>query len=156
MTSSFHFVERELSDTRSRVERDRENAGRPAVVEIQQKSSGVGQFRILKAVMFPVVFRTEPHLVTGSAVLTGPDPKLYNDPRGTAGVWGWQRSGRYYTGAFIWLRADCDMLDATATPSGAELAKTSVQHYLTFSAIAVKNLPTKRLNAASTRKPGLR
>lgn len=158
---TFHFVEIAETDTASRRSADAENASRNAVVEIAQISTGVGQQRLPKALDFPVVFRTEPHFTCGSAVIVGAGTN-YHDPRGTAGVYAWQRNGRgYYTGAHIWVRVDCEAITTTANLARKELLKlelellqrldrVQVQHYLTFSATAIKDLPTSTLTAALT------
>jgi hypothetical protein len=154
MIPSYHFVEIEIGDQDSRKATDRENAARPATVEIQQRSNGIGQYRMDKPIVFPVVFRTEPHFTYGSAVIAGPKPTLYHDPRGSSGVWGWQRNGRgYYTGAHCWLRVDCELI---ASDTVVDLSKIVVQHYLTFSAVGIKDLPIQTLlKALSSRAVGL-
>lgn len=167
--ATFHFVEIETSDQQSRLSQDRENASRPAIVEIQQESSGTGQYRLSKPVIFPIVFRSEPHFTYGSAVIHALNPKVYHDPRGTSGVWGWKRDGAgYYLGAYLWLRVDCDPINpsvpvVTSGPSGptgpagpspfvddAATRKAIVRHYLTFSGVAIKAMPTQKLTPSLT------
>jgi hypothetical protein len=168
---TFHFIEIAETDDISRRKADRENAARPAVVEVHQQSKGVGQHRMPKAIIFPVVFRSEPHFTFGSAVVKGPNTTLYNDPRGSSGVWAWQRDGAgHYIGAWCWLRVDVDRTAIDVSPTTYESAmknhqselarsltqakaaldlnKIRVRHFLSFSAIAVKTLPTKTLSAA--------
>lgn len=154
MIPSYHFVEIEISDQDSRKATARENASRVANVEIQQRSYGVGQHRMDKPIVFPVIFRTEPHFTCGSAVIAGPKPALCHDPRGSSGVWGWQRNGRgHYTGAYCWLRVDCEQI---AFHTVVDLSKIVVQHYLSFSAVAIKDLPIQTLTKAlSPRSVGL-
>lgn len=147
---TFHFVEVAETDDYSRRTATRENSGRPAVVEIQQQSHGTGQYRLTEPIEFPVLFRAEPHFTDGSAVIRAADPKRFHDPRGSAGVWGWARKGSNYSGAYIWLRVDCDLISAEDSVTTADLAKVQVQHYLTFSAFAIKALPTSTLSATLT------
>lgn len=146
MIATFHFVEIATSNDEAAKAADKENASRPAAVEIQQQSKGIGQHRITTPIVFPVIFRTEPHFTYGSAVISGPKATLFHDPRGSSGVWKWQRNGNgEYIGAYCWLRVDIDQITHT-TP--VDLSKVLVQHYMTFSAIAVKSLPTKSLTAS--------
>jgi hypothetical protein len=150
MIATFHFVEIATTDYESRKNADRENSSRPAVVEITQESHGVGQYRLKKPLIFPVVFRTEPHFTFGSAAITGPEPAAFHDPRGSSGVWGWQRNkGGQYTGAYCWLRVDCEQIST----SGGDLSKVVVQHYLSFSAVAIKNVPAKTRSPSLTPRP---
>lgn len=163
MIPTFHFVEIETADQESRKAADRENSSRAAVVEVQQQSHGVGQYRLAKAVIFPVIFRSEPHFTFGSAVMKGPSTKLFHDPRGSSGVWGWKRNkAGQYTGAMCWLRVDCEQRSGgtgqayTTALRGTDLSRVIVRHFMTFSAIAVKKLPTSSLTAAlAARQVGL-
>ena len=146
---TFHFVEISETDEASRRISDKENGARQASVEIRQPSSGAGQHRLTKPIIFPIVFREEPHFSFGSAVIRGPKASAgkYHDPRGSSGVVGWKRQGKYFTGALLWLRVDCDLVDPTQDATAAELAGIQVQHYFTFSALAVKAVPTKAVKA---------
>lgn len=172
---SIHFVEFAESDQASRRNNDRENAARPAVVEVQQVSTGLGQYRLPHPVIFPVNFRTEPHFVCGSAVILGPNTSLYHDPRGSSGVWAWKRDANgLYIGAFCWLRVDCEKQEAgdtlapgefarakkerqfqalKAAKAATDLRKVRVMHYMTFSAVGVKIVPGNTMSANPQPRP---
>jgi hypothetical protein len=179
---TFHFVEIDQTDTASKTAADRENSSRIAVVEVQQQSKGIGQHRLPKPIVFPVIFRDEPHFTYGSAVVSRIHDGLYHDPRGCSGVYAWTRDKRgYYTGALCWVRVDIEAIagglagatsianltssarqkkaataarykaQSAATSAGqgvTNLSKVVVEHYFTFSAVAIKDLPTQDLSKA--------
>jgi hypothetical protein len=159
--ATFHFVEVDQSEERARQEALRENSTRPAVAEMAYISTGVGQMRVNAPLIFPVVFRNEPHLATGSGVASNPKPKLWHDPIGHCGVTAWKRNGRgYFTGAWIWTRVEVypigDILDAgglvitNPTPPAVK-----VQHFLTFSGTAHKDLSLTLPDDLNPRTPGV-
>lgn len=185
MIPTFHFIEIATSNDESAKAAAAENASRIAVVEVQQESKGIGQHRLPKPIIFPVVFRTEPHFTSGCATVSRIHDGLYHDPRGSSGVYAWKRDAKgYYTGAYCWLRVDIEAISSAAYNTlinteisavsqilkQAEAAKAAdyrrklsmlkqatgvknldkiiVEHYLTFSAVAIKALPTKTLTAA--------
>lgn len=144
----FNFVERNETDTASRRDTAKENAARPASVQITHISTGVGQHRVDKPVRFPVTFRAEPHFTSGSATIKHANPKTWHDPIGTAGVTAWVRdSDGNFVGAKIWVRVDMYPVD----PGNPEpYPAVSTRHYMTFSALAIKDLPRSALNPQLT------
>ncbi len=191
---TWHFVEYETDNEYARRAAAAENTSRPATVEVKHVSTGLGQQRVKEPLIFPVVFRTEPHFTQGSAVILNPDPKVWADPIGTAGVYAWKRDKRgFFLGAYCWVRVDMSRLDGgiiadnqratlgnfiqrermlgwrigntkrgsmeerfarwdleqtkRAYTAAMTRDKAKVQHYLTFSAVAVKDLPTRTLHA---------
>lgn len=129
----------------------RENTTRRATSEFTIQQSGVGQVRLREPLVFPHIYIQPPHITTGSAVLANPKPAAWNDPRGTCGIYAWTQDGRgYYTGALIWTRVDADLrADYTpADPSEADNPPAmKVKHYLSFSANAIKDIPTRGIPA---------
>lgn len=135
-------VETSVTDDESRRDTILENSSRPAVVELTFVSKGIGQTRYADVIDFPIDFVTEPHFTTGSAVKRHPDPTNWWDPRGSAGVRSWQRSGNgLFTGARMWFRVDMDAINATSGGTPA----IEVIHYLTFTGIASKYVPSADL-----------
>lgn len=156
--ATFHFVEVESQNDVSRRAANKENAARPAVVEYIHQSTGVGQHRVKAALVFPVTFKTEPHFSFGSTVVNNPNHKIWHDPRGSSGIYAWQRDSRgYFTGALFWVHVAMDKIDpggaydgATAYTNANAYLKANnqaiVEHHLSFSALAFKDLPTKTLD----------
>jgi hypothetical protein len=162
LTGTFSFVEVENDADENRRSTAKENASRNAQVEVTYNQTGTGQKRVKEAIIFPVIFKNEPHFTSGSGVVSNPNSDVYHDPRGSSGVYAWKRDGRgYYTGAWVWVRIDMERKPiSTRTGQGASrqymyqlLAgqlHTKVTHFLTFSAIAFKDLPTNTLSPALT------
>lgn len=157
--SDFFTIGSFASDDAERRDTARENSARPAIAEHAYLSAGVGQQRVKEPLLFPVVFRTQPHFTFGSAVIKNPLPSLWHDPVGMSGVWAWKRDTRgFFTGAFIWWRVDVYVLD-DADASGSQYlhaqASTKVQHFLAFSGIAFKDLPKTSSDTLTPRTSGL-
>lgn len=124
------------------------NATSQAVVEITYISTGVGQHRQGKPVIFPVLFRKEPHFTSGCSTVKGVDSKIWHDPIGSCGLYAWKKDNAgNFTGAYVWTRVDVHPLDPANTTRPP--ATITTQHYLTFSAIAGKDL-TEATNAPTT------
>lgn len=136
--ATFNFVENSTGDAQAEAQQKKSNRGRQATVEITYTSTGSGQRRNKSPLIFPVLFRTEPHLTTGCATIKNPEPKIWHDPIGHCGVYAWKRDGKgYYLGAWIWTRVEVYPLDDTTfDPPPASM---STQHYLTFSAEGLKD-----------------
>lgn len=160
LVSAF-FVEASTSDTTAKAQTQAENAARPAICEWTYVSTGIGQLRVAKPILFGISFRTEPHFTTGSATIKNPDAKNWHDPVGNAGVRSWERDSRgLFVGAHIWVRVDMYPLtdataDAATTASALPLAKTKTLHYLTFSGNAIKDIPSPTSQVLSTRRVGV-
>lgn len=151
---TFNFVESSTKDDVSRREIIKENSTRAALVEATFISHGTGQVRIKKPVTFPTVFRNEPHFTTGSGTVANPDAKNWHDPVGTAGVWRWAiDDNKLFIGAYIWVRVDCDAIDAAVTDTPPVGIRTI--HYLTFSGIGFKNITVDVQVNSSPKKPGI-
>jgi hypothetical protein len=161
--STFHFVELESDADENRRAAAKENTSRNAQVEITHIQTGIGQKRVAEALIFPVIFKTEPHFTCGSGVISNPNADIWHDPRGSSGIYSWKRDGRgNYIGARIWVRLDMERKAGAASKSPADTAlkhlnqqraieaKVKVEHFLTFSAIAFKDLPNKTLSRALT------
>lgn len=149
LAASFDFVEHSLTDATSRRETIKDNAGRHAVAEMYVDSTGSGQHRILKPLRFPLTFREEPHLVTGSATIRNPDVKNWHDPIGQVGIYAWLRDDdANYIGASIWTRVDIHPI-AAGNP-GPPPAKVRTRHFMTFSGFAIKDLPTNTVDPQLT------
>jgi hypothetical protein len=150
--ATFHFVENAQDEDVNRAKAARENASRSAVAELTYLSTGVTQQRVKSPIAFPVIFRTEPHLSTGSAVVSNPDPNVWHDPVGHIGVWKWDRDARgFFIGAFIWWRVEASPIvpildDELYEIPDPEPPNMRVQHFMTFSGIAFKDLPTASLD----------
>ncbi len=137
LPATFHFVENALDDAAARVSAAAQNASRQAMCETSYISNGAGQIRLKAPFVFPIIFATEPHFTTGSSVVKNPDPKVFHDPIGNAGVYNWQRDkDGLYTGAFIWVRVDVALVDANATTEVQVPVTLRTRHYMTFSAVA--------------------
>lgn len=148
------FVQTTTSDEAAKEQTQRENAARPAVVEMTYESIGVGQTRVSQPLFFGIAFRNEPHFATGSATIKNPDARNWHDPIGQAGVRTWERDSRgLYVGAHIWLRTDMYPIDT----SNANLppSKTTTLHYLTFTGTGIKTITNPKSNTLSTRMPGI-
>lgn len=138
--ATFNFVENATTDEASRAASKKNNAAAQARVEIKLTSKGSGQRRF-GLVTFPVIFAKEPHFTTGSAVIRNPQPKIWHDPIGSAGVYAWKSDSRgFFLGAFMWVRVDVYPVDETFPGLPPETMTT--QHYLTFSAEAIKQVST--------------
>jgi hypothetical protein len=148
------FVQNTTSDAAAKEQTQKENAARPAVVEMTYESTGVGQQRVSKPLFFGIAFRNEPHFTTGSATVKNPDSKHWHDPIGQAGVRTWERDSRgLYVGAHIWVRTDMYPID----PTNGDLppAKTTTLHYLTFTGTGIKSITNPKSNTLTTRTPGI-
>jgi hypothetical protein len=164
--STFHFVEMETDADTDRAAAAKENASRNAQVEITYLQTGVGQKRIPETLIFPVIFKTQPHFTCGSGVVTNPNHDIWNDPRGTSGVVAWRCDSRgFFIGVRMWVHLAMDRKPITATTSGDKAkahqnqqlnpGKAKVEHFMTFSAVAFKDLPTNTVDPAMTpRKVG--
>jgi hypothetical protein len=152
--ATFHFIENALDSDTNRAKAARENAARSAVAEMTYVSTGVTQQRVKTALTFPVIFRTAPHLTTGSSVVANPKPNIWHDPVGHVGVWKWDRDARgFYTGAFIWWRVEAYPISPILDDELYEVPdpvppNMRVQHFLSFSGVAFKDLPTRSLDPA--------
>lgn len=149
-------AENSTTDQLSRLDNQKANSARPAYAELTYISTGTGQQRIAKPLIFPVIFRSEPHFTSGSAVLRNPDAKTWHDPIGTCGVYAWQRNSRgHYLGAFIWVRVDCYPVRADLTQAPPQDMRT--QHFMTFSAKAYKEIGDleKTIADLKARVPGI-
>jgi hypothetical protein len=161
----FHFVETDSANLASQVGAQLENSTRFASVQCTYESTGLGQFRVGKPIIFPVVFRTEPFFTSGSGVIKNPDPKGYLDPVGQSGVYQWEVDERgYFVGAWMWVKITATPKDhvpahaqnyqqALAELDAARLGtaaknRMKVQHYMAFSAIAIKDVPVPPAGAA--------
>lgn len=160
--ATFHFVENSQDDDANRAKAAKENAARSAVAEMTYISTGVTQQRVKTPITFPVIFRTEPHLSTGSAVVKNPAPTEWHDPVGHLGVWKWDRDPRgFFTGAFIWWRVEAYQAVPILDDEGYEILDPPppamrVQHFMSFSGIAFKDLPTSSLDPTlPPRTPGV-
>lgn len=163
----FHFIETDSGDYASQQGAQRENSSRFASVQCTYESTGLGQFRVGKPIIFPVVFRTEPFFTNGSGVIKNPAPQLYYDPIGQAGVYQWDVDARgYFVGAWMWVKITAESKDASSQYALAQnkdqaqaagrdarlrsvaATRMQVQHYLQFSAIAIKDVPVPPAGAA--------
>lgn len=146
------LVETTTSDSTAKAETQKENSARPAMAELTYISTGVGQQRIAKVLLFGIAFRNEPHFTTGSATILNPAPKLWHDPIGTAGVRTWERDSRgMYVGAHLWVRTDMYPIATATVPP----AKVSTMHYLTFSGTAIKEVAMPKVTELITRQIGM-
>lgn len=138
-----HAYEVSRSDDVSRADTLRQNSTRPASAEITYISNGVGQQRVHTPIIFPVIFRTEPHFTFGSAVIHNPNPKIWHDPIGQSGVYAWVRDSRgFFTGATIWVRVEVHPIVAG---TALMVPPVTCQHYLTFTGLAFKDIPSNSL-----------
>lgn len=136
------------ADSKAYADSLKVNATGQAVVNITYISTGVGQHRQSKPVIFPVVFRKEPHFTSGCATVKHIDTNVWHDPIGSCGLYAWKKdSAGNYIGAYVWTRVDIHPLDP-ANPDRPP-ANLTTQHYLTFTAVAGKDLPDAT-NAPST------
>lgn len=164
--STFHFVEMETDADNARAATAKENASRNAQVEVTYFQTGVGQKRIEEVIIFPVIFKTEPHFTCGSGVVLNPNHDIWHDPRGSSGIVSWRCDSRgFYIGAKLWVRMEMDRrpMALNAIPQAQKIvnkelgkvAKAKVQHFFTFSAVAFKDLPTSAIPPKMTpRKVG--
>jgi hypothetical protein len=150
--ATFHFVENSQDDDTNRAKASRENAARSAVAEMTYLTTGVTQTRVKTPIIFPVIFRTEPHLTTGSAVVRNPKPDLWHDPVGHIGVGKWERDARgNFIGAYLWWRVEAYPIGLILDEWGYPIfdpppPPMRVQHFLSFSGVAFKDLPTSSLD----------
>lgn len=140
------LLENELNLAQKRATA-RENSARQAISQHSIMSIGVGQKRLNSPLAFGVHFRDQPHFSSGCLTVKNPNSKQFADPVGICGVWAWERDARgFYTGARIWWRVDAYLLDnVDVADSGTTTPVTPVmrvQHDLTFSGIAFKDLPS--------------
>ncbi len=131
----------DAADSRYGMESDRANLTRPAVIESKYLSTGTGQRRVANPIMFRTMLKDLPQFTQGSAAIKNPNPKIWCDPIGVAGVTKWLRNAAgYYIGAHIWVRVDMLPLDDANTATPPQNCRTL--HYLTFSSRGSKALPT--------------
>ncbi len=134
----FNGISGALADDRSQLAAQAENATREGNAYISHISTGIGQQRVSTPIEFPLVFRDIPHMTSGSAVIKNSDTKSWYDPIGTAGVYAWTQDSRgHYIGCQIWIRVEVLPIDPSM---GADPPDISVQHFLTFTGRAVKDL----------------
>lgn len=125
-------------------ETQRENAPRLAFSAHQQRSKGLGSFRIPAAVKFDVVFLTEPHFLNGGSLVTTL-PADVDPPMISSVVWRWERNAKtHYTGAFMHLFVNAP--DVFSFDSNLE--KVEVVHNFTFIGVGYKDLGSRVSNEA--------
>lgn len=145
---------------RAKVEQTRENSARLAQAYITITTTGDGEFQIPDAALFGCTFTEQPIVATGFS-LDGLQLAEGHFPRCHAFVRSWVQDDRgFYLGAFIALVVETSLIVAGApdpAPTADSNANTGVvdpiipvyviDHDLTFTGIALKDLPDYLLDA---------
>lgn len=133
-----------LERRRAEISRHRENSARRAEVSAKFETVGAGAKEFEDRIDFGLTYTEEPHVAYGSALdldhlaelldlAPGTDPPL---PLCSGMVTDWDRDDRdFYVGAWVAVRV--------FFPEAVTVDELVMSHYFTFSAIAIKDIPTE-------------
>jgi hypothetical protein len=108
-------------------------------------TNGWGEFQNEDVIEFGVTYIEEPAMSYGYAI-DGDDLVDLRFPRAWGGVYAWDRDTRgFYTGAYVFLIVDTKSVEDIADVP-TEIPSYHLNHYFTFSGIAMKTLPDDLLN----------
>lgn len=128
----------------ARVQQANENGARHASSYTMIDSNGSGELLHPEVVEFDCTFIQEPIVAHGWA-LDGDELVKGSYPRVSAGVFRWRTNRRgHYTGAWLFFTVDVpgDLVD----PETGNAFGYSINHYFTFSGVAMKDLPDHLLD----------
>jgi hypothetical protein len=131
---------RSLSAARARLDADRENAARPATVQVRYTTTGVGRLVTTQPFRFDVPFIEPPFVATSFVLASHAPPELMTLPMVSAGVYRWQRSNGWYRGATLLLSILSEpqpgVDPAEILPDHYEAVR--IQHHFTFTGTCLK------------------
>lgn len=119
----------QLEQRRVDLETTAENSARPARLTMTFRTSGHGELRIKRPVLFGLTFIEPPHVSTGVVLAAGRlVPTKF--PNACAGVYRWVKNERgFFVGAKMFFVVD----------SGEQ--PYELNHHVTFEATAIKYMP---------------